>query len=93
MLTISVTANVGPPEIFVLSGMDSRVSGVGAISLVSGSVSARALSGPNANRSWANYVVGPQIQPTPSMSSHGLAAVFGLLALAGGYVLQRRVRS
>jgi hypothetical protein len=93
MLTISVTLNVGPPSIFVMTGMDSRVSGVGAISLVSGSVSARALSGPNANRAWANYVVGPQILPTPAMSTHGLAAAFGLLALAGGYVLHRRARS
>jgi len=93
ILTLSVTANVGPPEIFVISGSDMRVSGVGTLSLVSGSVSARALSGPNANRSWANYTVGPVIQPTPAMSSHGLAAVFGLLALAGGYVIQRRFRS
>jgi len=94
MLTISVTKQKGTlPEVFIFSGMDSRVSGVGAISLVAGSVSARTLSGPNGNRSWANYVVGPEIMPTPSMSSHGLAAVFGLLALAGGYALHRRVRS
>jgi len=91
MLTVSVTANIGTPsEVFVFSGMDSRVNGVGNISLVSGSVSARGLSGPNGNRGWLNLTVGPAIVPTPAISKGGLAAVFGLLALAGGYALQRR---
>jgi hypothetical protein len=93
MLTISVTANVGPsPEIFVMSGSDNRVGGAGTISLVTGSVSARALSGPNANRGWLNYTLGPPLfpGPVPAVSNGGLAAVFGLVALAGGYALWRR---
>jgi hypothetical protein len=95
MVTISAELNdVGPyPEIFVFSGMDSRVNGVGNISLVSGSVSWRALSGPNANRGWLNLTVGPRIVPTPAVSKGGLAAVFGLFALAGGYALRWRVGS
>jgi hypothetical protein len=92
MLTVSVTANVGTvPEIFMLSGSDGRVSGVGSISLVAGSVSARTLSGPNANRGWLNLTLGPAIPSTPTMSNHGIAAFVGLVALAGGYLLHRRM--
>lgn len=92
MLTISVTQNLGATsEVFTITGSDMRVSGVGSISLVAGSVSNRALTGPNANRSWLNLTIGPEIPLTPTMSNHGIAAFVGLLALAGGYLLHRRM--
>jgi len=91
MLTIQVTA-LTTPETFTMTGSDARVNGVGTLSLVAGSISNRTLSGPNANRAWLNYTVGPIVVPTPAISKGGLAAAFGLLALAGGYVLRRRSR-
>jgi len=92
MLTVSVTNQAGPiPEIFVFSGSDNRANGVGTISLVTASISARGLSGPNANRGWLNYTIGPPgFTSIPAISNGGLAAVFGLFALAGGYAAWRR---
>lgn len=91
---VSVTAALGPDEIFTFTGSDNRVNGVGTISLVCGGVSDRGVSGPNGNRGWLNYTIGPVILdgPVPAVSHGGLAAVFGLLALAGGYALHRRAR-
>jgi hypothetical protein len=91
MITLSVTANAGlTPEIFILTGYDNRVNGIGNISLVAGSISDRGLSGPNANRGWLNLKV--RGQPNlPTVGAHGLVALMGLLALAGGYALRRRV--
>jgi len=91
-LTISVTAVCGYPEIFIFTGSDNRINGVGTISLVAGAVSNRTLSGPNGNRGWLNLTVGPRTVPTPAISRGGLAFAFGLFALAGGSALWR-VRS
>ena len=70
-----------------------------SISLVSGAMSDRAVSGPNANRGWMNLCVGapngidcPQFT-VPTMGTHGLVALMGLIALAGGYMLRRRLSS
>jgi hypothetical protein len=93
MLTVSVTNNVGPsPEMFILSGSDARaVNGAGAMSLVAGSVSARLLSGPNANRGWLNMQIGaPSGAHVPVMPIAGLAAFGALAALTGGYALRKR---
>jgi MYXO-CTERM domain-containing protein len=91
MLTVSVTANVGPnPSVFVMSGADNRVNGVGTISMVSGSVSDRGTSGPNANRGWLNLNVGPS-GTVPAMSVSGYAAAAGLIVLAGAFALRRRI--
>ena len=89
-----MTAALGPDEIFTFTGSDNRVNGVGTISLVAGGVSDRGVSGPNGNRGWLNLTVGPVIfdGPIPAVSHGGLAAVFGLLALAGGYALHRKGR-
>jgi hypothetical protein len=92
MLTVSVTQALAGAEIFVLSGSDSRVSGVGAISLVAGSVSNRGVSGPNANRGWLNLTVGNQLGALPSISGPGIAALVGLMSLAGGYAMRHRNR-
>lgn len=92
-LTISVTVNAGPvPEIFVIEGHDGRVAGAGALSMVSGSISDRPASGANGNRGWVNWHIGHAFKApaTPAIPVAGLAAVGGLLALAGGYVLRRR---
>ncbi|MGH0030251.1 MAG: hypothetical protein ACQGVC_10700 [Myxococcota bacterium] len=95
MLTVSVTANAGPtPEIFIMSGSDARaVNGRGALSLVSGSVSARTLTGPNANRGWLNLQIGPPVGAhVPVMPIAGLAAFGALAALTGGVALRKRNR-
>jgi hypothetical protein len=91
-ITISVTAALGPDEIFTFTGSDNRVNGVGSISLVAGGVSERGVSGPNGNRGWLNLTVGPRTGLVPAISGRGLLAVVGLLALAGGYALRRRTR-
>jgi hypothetical protein len=93
MLTVSQTAVAGPvDEIFVFSGYDNRLRGIGNISLVAGSVSDRALSGLNSNRGWLNYTIKPNPN-LPTVGSHGLVALMGLMALAGAYALRRRLRS
>ena len=92
MLTVSVTAALAGAEIFVISGGDSRVSGVGSISLVAGGMSNRGVSGPNANRGWLNLTIGSPLGALPSMSGPGIAALVGLMSLAGGYAMRQRNR-
>jgi len=92
-VTVSESAGIGGgPSLFIFTGSDNRVNGVGTISLVSGSISNRGVSGPTGNRGWLNLTVGPRIDPVPAISGRGLAAVVGLVALAGGYALRRRDR-
>jgi hypothetical protein len=76
------------PEIFIFSGMDSRINGVGSISLVSGAVGTRSLNGPNAHRGWLNLTLGAPA--VPAVSPPGLAAAVGLLILSSVYALRRR---
>lgn len=81
MLTVSQPSALGASEIFTLTGSDGRVNGVGNISLVSGAVSTRTLSGPNANRAWLNLTItDPGNNPVPTASSWGLAALMVLIA-------------
>lgn len=52
-ITFSAPSALGHAEIFTLTGSDARtVSGAGTISLVSGALSNRSFSGPNANPGW-----------------------------------------
>ena len=90
-LTVSQPAAT-PAELFVLSGSDGRAgaTATGSISLVAGAVSARALSGPNANRGWLNLTVGSSIGSVPVLPAYGVAALVGLTALTGAYALRRR---
>jgi hypothetical protein len=78
MVTVQLNPTVTqpPPETWVVTGTDARdAGGNGYISLVSGSVSARNVSGPGTARTFLTLAV-----PEPAMAA-GLVA--GVLALAG----------
>jgi len=90
MLSISAPLALGAAEVFTLTGSDARVSGVGTISLVAGGLSNRAVSGPNANRGWLNLTIGSPLGALPSMNGPGIAALVGLMTLAGGYAMRQR---
>lgn len=70
-------------ETFTITGMDTRVSGVGTIQLVSGTLSRRAASGPNANRAWLSLNV-----PEPS-AMLATGAALALLGLCHGLARRR----
>jgi hypothetical protein len=91
MLTASAPT-AGPPEKFTLSGSDNRSfntdlndpsnGGQGSLSLVAGGFSQRSISGPNANRGWANFQVGPKLGITvPTLSQWGIMTLGALLVL------------
>ena len=85
MLTISVPGAFGSPEIFVRTGNDTRnANGSGIVMLVSGTLSNRSLSGPNANRGWSVLEI-----PEPGVLAAGSSA---LAMLAGCHWLIRRRR-
>jgi hypothetical protein len=80
-----------PSETFTISGKDSRTgAGGGSIQMVSGALSARATTGPNANRGWVRLELTP-VGGVPSMSVYGLAATAGLMLLTAGYAMRRRI--
>ncbi len=90
-ISISAASAMGAPEVFVISGDDTRsVGGAGTIQMVSGSLSTRPLSGDNANRAWLRLVLAPNPQ-VPSMSVLGLATTAGLMLLTAGYAMRRRI--
>ncbi len=81
MLTLSQPNVLGTPEKFVITGRDDRTIGsLGTISLVSGSLSDRSISGPNANRGWMRLVI-----PEPS-AGLGVGAALAALALCRALV-------
>jgi len=90
MVTVNQSAAAGTPEVFVLTGSDARVGGVGTISLVAGGLSDRALTGANANRTWLNMTVGGN---TPGLSSWGVGFLALLLASAGVWRARRATAS
>jgi hypothetical protein len=81
-VTVSAPLAAGVGEKFTITGMDGRVNGVGTIQLVTGTLSRRTASGPNANRAWLRLNV-----PEPSAT---LAAGAGLAMLALCHGLARR---
>ncbi len=78
MVTVSMTNALGSAEIFVFSGSDARVAGVGSISLVAAGLSNRQVSGPNANRGWLNLTV-----PEPSGIIGFVSSLGALFVLHG----------
>jgi hypothetical protein len=89
-----VQTKASPSEIFTLSGSDGRApTGLGPISLVAGGLSNRTRSGPNANRGWLFFVIGPVLPDlVPSLSGWSIASLgFALLGIgAAGLALARR---
>ncbi len=90
MVTVNQSAAVPSPEIFILSGTDTRVNGVGTINLVAGALSDRTLTGANANRGWLNLTVGGD---TPGLSSWGIGILAVLLSGAGVWRARRTMAS
>jgi hypothetical protein len=83
-VTISAPSAKGAPEVFKLTGKDSRTAmGAGTISLVAGAVSKRPVSGPNANRIWAKYTLP---EPGPAL---GAAAALVVLGICHGLTRRR----
>jgi MYXO-CTERM domain-containing protein len=85
LITISAPSAV-PGEIFWLSGTDMRVQGVGNVSLVSGGVAVRQLTGPSADRAWLRLTLP---EPEPAL---GTAAALAALAVCHACVRRRRAR-
>jgi hypothetical protein len=81
-ITVSAPSAIGGAQAFTISGMDSRVNGIGTISLVSGALSVRKATGPQANRGWARLVL-----PEPGAV---LGAASALAALAVVHCLARQ---
>jgi hypothetical protein len=77
-VAISVPAALGGKEAFTITGMDSRVNGVGGISLVSGALSNRHLTGANASRGWLRLNL-----PEPA-AALGAGAAIAALAICHG---------
>lgn len=84
MLTLVQPSAAGTPEVFTVTGMDTRVGGVGTLSLVSGALSDRVTSGPNSNRSWSQY----KVLPEPG-AVLGAAAALAVLGVCHGLVRRR----
>jgi len=84
-ITLSQPGALGGPEVFFLKGTDARVAGFGNLSLVSGALSLRALSGPNANRGWLSLTVP---EPGAAMGAMGALVALGVCHAA----VRRRTR-
>jgi hypothetical protein len=82
MVRIVQPSALGDWDTVTITGMDSRVNGVGTISLVSGALSDRLISGPNANRGWLRLTV-----PEPGTA---IGAVAALATLAACHFAVRR---
>jgi hypothetical protein len=91
MLSIKAPTASGTAESFKLTGKDQRTAGgAGLIQLVSGALSQRNTTGPNANRAWVRLVLAP-VQESPALSPIAQGAVVALMLLGGGYVMRRRL--
>ena len=85
-IVISAPAALGAPEVFILTGKDSRTAGGGGtIQMVAGSLSTRLASGDNANRGWVELT----LLPVGSGSAMGPIGI-GIAASLMGYALYRR---
>jgi hypothetical protein len=84
-LIVDERSALGDFETFTITGMDSRMNGVGTISLVSGALTKRPFSGPNGNRGWLRLTV-----PEPGAAIGALAALATLTACH--FATRRRTR-
>jgi hypothetical protein len=81
---------LGAPEMFTITGKDSRTAGgAGTIQLVSGALSQRTRSGPNANRGWVRLILEPLNNEVPALSPPMLVVAALLLLFAFGYSVRR----
>jgi hypothetical protein len=74
-VVVSQPSALGVYEKFTITGKDSRMNGAGTISLVSGALSDRKFSGPDANRGWLRLTV-----PEPGAVISAIAALAMLAA-------------
>jgi hypothetical protein len=80
MITVSAMSAMGAPEIFMISGNDTRTAGgAGTIQMVAGALSARPLSGDNANRGWLRLILEIPLVPTMSPLMQGIMILMLLL--------------
>lgn len=94
-IKISAPLAAGAPEIFTITGKDSRTAGGGGtIQMVAGAVSTRALSGPNANRAWVRLNL-DNVLGVPTMSDWTRATTVGLMGLLalGYFAMRSRLRT
>jgi hypothetical protein len=90
-ISLSAPLAAGAPETFKITGMDNRnAGGAGVIQLVAGALSQRTVTGPNANRAWVRLILSP-IPKVPTMSPAALVATAGLMLLAVGYAMSKRL--
>jgi hypothetical protein len=91
-ITISAALANGGAEVFIISGDDQRSTmGGGTLQMVAGAVSARTLSGPNANRAWLRLVLDP-LAPVPAMSTLAQGVMIVLLMLVPAIYFGTRAR-
>jgi hypothetical protein len=83
MIVVSAPLAGGVGEKWTLTGMDSRVNGVGTIQLVAGTLSRRFTTKANANRSWLRLNI-----PEPS-AALGTVGALAMLALCHGLARRR----
>lgn len=83
-ITVSQSSVLGDTSFFMITGMDSRVNGVGPITLVSGALSHRSLTGSSAHRGWMRLEV-----PEPS-AALGCVTALAMLGLCHGLLRARR---
>lgn len=88
-VTVRAPLALGGAETFFLQGGDNRVDGIGSISLVSGGIGRRTLSGYNGNRGWLNYEVAPF--SVPSISNGGLILLGSIFLAATAWMVRRAV--
>jgi hypothetical protein len=96
MLSITALAAAGAPETWKLTGADNRnADGIGRIQMVAGAVSTRGVaptgSGDNGNRGWIRLDLESLAVEVPTLSPVALAAMAGLMLLAAGYTMRRRL--
>jgi hypothetical protein len=82
-ITVSAVEALGDSERFTITGMDSRMNGIGTISLVSGALGDHHLTGPPGNRGWLRLTV-----PEPN-AALGATAALATLALCHGLARRR----